>query len=71
MEKEIKDFTRKPRLVEIFSENSEQDTPDYSLVKGKSNFPPQNRNSTLESVIKCLEKRMARYFKIKKRIRTY
>ena len=56
MEKDIKEFTRKLRLVEIFSENSEQDTPDYSLVKIKSNFCPfQNRNSTLESIIKCLQ----------------
>ena len=57
MEKDIKDFTRKLRLVEFFSENSELDTPDSSLVKSKSNFcPPQNRNSTLESVIKFLQK---------------
>ena len=35
----------------------ELDTPDSSLVKSKSNFcPPQNRNSTLESVIKFLQK---------------
>ena len=46
MEKDIKDFTRKLRLVEFFSENPELDTPDSSLVKNKSNFcPPQNRNS--------------------------
>ena len=52
MEKGIKDFTRKLRLVEFFSEN-----PDSYLVKSKSNFsPPQNRNSTLESVIKFLQK---------------
>ena len=57
MEKDIKDFTRKLRLVEFFSENPELDTPDSSLVKNKSNFcPPQNRNSTLESVIKFLQK---------------
>ena len=57
MEKDIKDFTRKPRLVEIFSKNPELDTPDYSLVKSKSNLcSPQNRNSTFESVIKCLQK---------------
>ena len=55
MEKDIKDFTRKLRLVEFFLENPELDTPDSSLVKTKSNFcPPQNRNSTLESVIKFL-----------------
>ena len=43
MEKDIKDFTRKLRLVEFFSENPELDTPDSSLVKNKSNFcPPQN-----------------------------
>ena len=57
MEKYINDFTRKLRLVEFFSENPELDTPDSSLVKSKSNFcPPQNRNSTLESVIKFLQK---------------
>ena len=57
MEKDIKDFTRKLRLVEFFSENPELDTPDSSLVKNKSNFcPPQNRNRTLESVIKFLQK---------------
>ena len=48
MEKDIKIFTRKLRLVEFFSESSELDTPDSSLVKCKSNFSPtQNRNSTL------------------------
>ena len=57
MEKDIKDFTRKFGLVEFFSENPELDTPDSSLVKSKSNFcPPQNRNTTLESVIKFLQK---------------
>ena len=57
MEKYINDFTRKLRLVEFFSENPELDTPDFSLVKSKSNFcPPQNRNSTLESVIRFLQK---------------
>ena len=57
MEKDIKDFNRKLRLVEFFLENPELDTPDSSLVKSKSNFcPPQNRNSTLESVIKFLQK---------------
>ena len=43
MEKDIKDFTRKLRLVEFFSENPESDTPDSSLVKSISNFClPQN-----------------------------
>ena len=57
MKKDIKDFTRKLRLVEYFSENPELDTPDSSLVKSKFRFcPPQNRNSTLESVIKFLQK---------------
>ena len=43
MEKDIKDFTGKLRLIEFFSENPELDTPDSSLVKNKSNFyPPQN-----------------------------
>ena len=57
MEKDIKDFTGKLMLVEFFSENPELDTPDSSLVKSKSNFcPPQNRNSTLESVIRFLQK---------------
>ena len=37
MEKDIKDFTRKLRLVEFFSENPELDTPESSLVKIKSN----------------------------------
>ena len=57
MDKDIKDFNRKLRLVEFFSKNPELDTPDYSLVKSKSNIcPPQNRNSTLESVINFLQK---------------
>ena len=57
MEKDIKDFTRKLRLIEFFLENPELDTPDSSLVKSKSNFcPPQNRNSPLESVIKFSQK---------------
>ena len=57
MEKDIKDFNRKLRLVEFFLENPELDTPDSSLVKSKSNFcPPQNRNSPLESVIKFSQK---------------
>ena len=55
MEKDIKDLTRKLRLVEFFLENPESDKPDSSLVKSKSNFcTSQNRNSTLESVIKFL-----------------
>ena len=33
MEKDIKDFTGKLRLVEPFSENPELDIPDSSLVK--------------------------------------
>ena len=57
MEKDIKDFTRKLRLIEFFLENPELDTPDSSLVKSKSNFcPPQNRNSPLESVTKFSQK---------------
>ena len=57
MEKDIKDFTGKLRLVEFFSDNPELDTPDSSLVKNKSSFcPPQNQKSTLESVIKFLQK---------------
>ena len=59
MEEDMKDFTRKLRLVESFSENPELDTPDSSQVKikSKSNFcPRRNRNSTLESVIKFLQK---------------
>ena len=57
VERDVKYFTRKLRLVEFFSENPELDTPDSSLVKSKSNFcPPQNRNTTLESVIKFLQK---------------
>ena len=57
MEKDIKDFTRKLRLVKKFLENPELDTPDSSLVKSKSNFcPPQNLNSILDSVIKFLPK---------------
>ena len=43
MEKDIKDFTRKLRLVKKFLENPELDTPDSSLVNSKSNFcPPQS-----------------------------
>ena len=57
MEKGIKGFTTKLRIVEFFSENPELDTPDSSLVKSKFNLrPPKNRNITLESAIKFLEK---------------
>ena len=43
MEKYLKDFNRKTRLLEYFSENPELDTSKSSLVKKKSNFcPPQN-----------------------------
>ena len=57
MEKYIKDFTRKRRLVEFFLENPKLDAPDSFLVKSKSNFcPPPNRNSTLESIIKFSQK---------------
>ena len=57
MEKDIKCFTKKLRLVGFFSENPQLDTPDSSLAKSRSNFcPPQNRNSTLESVIKFFTK---------------
>ena len=53
MEKDIKDFTRKLRLIEFFLENPALDTSDSC----KSNFcPPQNWNITLESVIKFLQK---------------
>ena len=53
----MKGFTRKLRPIEFFSENLELDIPDSSLVKSKSDFClPQNRNSTLESVIKFLQK---------------
>ena len=53
----MKGFTRKLRPIEFFSENLELDIPDSSLVKTKSDFClPQNRNSTLESVIKFLQK---------------
>ena len=38
-------------------ENPELDKPESSLVKSKHNFrPPENRNSTSESVIKFLQK---------------
>ena len=57
MEKYIKDFTRKLRLVEFFLENPKLDTPDSFLVKSKSNFcPPPNRNSISESIIKFSQK---------------
>ena len=57
MEKDIKYFTRKLRLVVLILENPQLDTPDSSLAKSRSNFcPPQNRNSTLESVIKFFTK---------------
>ena len=47
MERDIRDFTRKRRLVEVFSKNPEVDKPDSFLVKSKSNFcPPQNRNKS-------------------------
>ena len=52
-----KDITRRLRLVDFFSEYPEFDTPDFSLVKNKSNFcHPENGNSTLESVIRFLQK---------------
>ena len=57
MERDIRHFTRKRRLVEVFSKNPEVDKPDSFLVKSKSNFcPPQNRNRTLGTVIKFLQK---------------
>ena len=72
MEKDIKDFTRKLRLVEFFSENPELDTPDSSLVKNKSNFcPSQNRNSTLESGIKYLQKTKLLRGKFKKSVQYF
>ena len=53
MEKDVTDYARKLRLEELFLENPELDSSDSSLVKNKSNFClSQNRNSTLESVIK-------------------
>ena len=53
MEKDVTDYARKLRLEELFLENPELDSSDSFLVKNESNFcPPQNRNSTLESVIK-------------------
>ena len=62
MEKDITDFAGDLRLVELFSENPELDPSESSLVKIKSNFcPPQNRKSTLESVIKFLQKQ--RFYK--------
>ena len=62
MEKDITDFTGNLRLVEFFSEYPELGTSESSLVKSKSNFcPPQNRKSTLESVIKFLQKQ--RFYK--------
>ena len=52
VERDVKYFTRKLRLVEFFSENPELDTPDSPLVKNKSNLcPPQNPKSTLVCVI--------------------
>ena len=52
-----KDITRRFRLVDFFSECPEFDTPGSSLVKNKSNFcHPENGNSTLESVIRFLQK---------------
>ena len=74
MEKDSKNFTRKLRLAEFFSENPELDKSDCSLVKSKSKFcPSQNRNSTLESVIKCLEKQSfyAENFKNKSNVSKY
>ena len=57
MKKDIKDFFRKLRPAEFFSENPKVDTSDSSLVISKSKFcPPQNRNSTLVSVINFLLK---------------
>ena len=56
MERDIKDFTGKLRLVELLSESPELDTPDSSLVKNKPNFcSPQSWNSTLETTIKFLQ----------------
>ena len=57
MKKDIKDFFKKLRPAEFFSENPKVDTSDSSLVISKSKFcPPQNRNSTLVSVINFLLK---------------
>ena len=50
MEKDTKDFTRKLRPLDFFSENPELGTPDSSLLKKKSIFC-FHRNGILESVI--------------------
>lgn len=61
MEEDIQDLPRKPRLVKFILQNLELDTPDFSLVKSKSNFSfRQNQNKSLECLIKSLQKQAPR-----------
>ena len=59
MEEDIQDLPRKPILVKFILQNL--DTPDFSLVKSKSNFSfPQNQKKSLECLIKSLQKQAPR-----------
>ena len=61
MEEDIQDLPRKPRLGKFILQNLELDTPDFSLVKSKSNFSfRQNQNKSLECLIKSLQKQAPR-----------
>lgn len=61
MEEDIQDLPRKPILVKFILQNLELDTPDFSLVKSKSNFSfRQNQNKSLECLIKSLQKQAPR-----------
>lgn len=61
MEEDIQDLPRKPILVKFILQNLELDTPDFSLVKSKSNFSfPQNQKKSLECLIKSLQKQAPR-----------
>lgn len=53
MEEDIQDLPRKPVLVKFIPQNLELDTPDFSLVKSKSNFSlTQDQNKSLECLVK-------------------
>lgn len=61
MEEDIQDLPRKPILVKFIPQNLELDTPDFSLVKSKSNFCfPRNQNKSLECLIKSLQNKASR-----------
>ena len=54
LKKDIRDFTRKLRLLEYFSD-TDNENDDDSILKNKSNFcPGRNLNNTLDKIIDSL-----------------